>query len=792
MTVITSIESITGEDVIHLSRLGGQSYPMLTGNWKIVTTAIGDEEAVRNLPRQGDFLRLVRQNRVVDIYPEAPLPLEMSMAKGGFVLSKRLSRVMRPYFFWDFFTNVNIRYDATLNQKTWDGAGLISYRFLKRLLRHLPVENKAALRKRLLKTGRVEFTVLSERGEDKGHALVVRDLDADLVLPCDTKSELKLTDGRTFVGVQPVSGGKPLWIDVQSMINLYPFIDNKHYLRWIRQYGQVHLKRIEQDGFDNAFNGIKGSWWIAEYLNSGGKAMWFGGIVHALAGLFSYKVQQRSLKKYKFPAPGGRYYVFVDTVGKREIPKGQIDLDKHNATAWVSHHDWKQLAAIWGGADQDDSLLCLPFHDYDGDLKVLAWRNPNQPGEYAILYPTDATAALFNEWPELDSRLLPERIDFRQHTYVYDLEPQAVIDVPYSVRAMMPSIRAAQRNLGMPGMYINLLMVLQATQGTLPTELPASTESVMDAVAKTGTDTTLVKHWLDEYATQHFTAHPQVPQGLIPRVEKRLPEDLRDIFQPTEDHWFNQLLEGIRIELEYFETCQKTLAARTMPPIQVFQYGSGYTKQAASVKAAYAAVFRNLNHDPETEDFKRAWQATQRVLCQYPESEWGQILAAVVTRAYLFGEEPTSEGLIWQKELIPHTLAMLRAAGVLVEPDFCAVEEFRASIATGVPIRVNGAWFAYERAFCEQQQRALPEKMGDVSKGERDRVKGMVQSWAQQGLFDGQTFTVQKQDDRKIILKNGRLLGYLQRGHEDRVQDNFTGLYATSEDGNLLLVVGEI
>ncbi|MCZ7673821.1 MAG: hypothetical protein M5U34_45230 [Chloroflexi bacterium] len=54
--------------------------------------------------------------------------LRLSMHKGGYVLSKRLSRVMRPYRYWGFFSDdeVIIDYNELLDGNLWDGSGQVS------------------------------------------------------------------------------------------------------------------------------------------------------------------------------------------------------------------------------------------------------------------------------------------------------------------------------------------------------------------------------------------------------------------------------------------------------------------------------------------------------------------------------------------------------------------------------------------------------------------------------------------------------------------------------------------
>ena len=85
---------------------GGLAYPFLSNDlqWQIVSRPFGDEEALNQI-FQADppTLRWVKDDKVLDLLvPDmdtdiflARAGLRLSLHKGGYVLSKRLSRVMR-------------------------------------------------------------------------------------------------------------------------------------------------------------------------------------------------------------------------------------------------------------------------------------------------------------------------------------------------------------------------------------------------------------------------------------------------------------------------------------------------------------------------------------------------------------------------------------------------------------------------------------------------------------------------------------------------------------------------
>jgi hypothetical protein len=200
--------------------------------------------------------------------------LKLDMHKGGFVLSKRISRVMRPHFVSGFFDpgDVRVAYmDQTPEEaKVWDGAGLISRKMLRklatstssaqalsdaegmRLSEELSPAKRERLETELRHAKRVEFTVMTERGQDKGHAIVADDLrdengrPVDFLLPQDTKKEVRLDNGRTsvggptFVGLSFVHGHNDMRLDIQSLINLHPFFQEAQLLDWLKDEGEVY------------------------------------------------------------------------------------------------------------------------------------------------------------------------------------------------------------------------------------------------------------------------------------------------------------------------------------------------------------------------------------------------------------------------------------------------------------------------------------------------------------------------------------------------------------------------
>lgn len=93
---------------------GGLTYPFLPDalRWRLISHPLNDAKARANLAQSAPpTLRWVKDNKVVDLVVPGMdsqtflqrAGLQLFMHKGGYVLSKRLSRLMRPYRYWGFF-----------------------------------------------------------------------------------------------------------------------------------------------------------------------------------------------------------------------------------------------------------------------------------------------------------------------------------------------------------------------------------------------------------------------------------------------------------------------------------------------------------------------------------------------------------------------------------------------------------------------------------------------------------------------------------------------------------------
>ncbi len=691
--------------------LSGATYPFLeqTGRaWHVLTRPVGEVakyHLAHTFGLASPTLRWVSSDSIIDVYVDnmtteqflEATGLELGLEKGVFVLSKRISRVMRPHLVSGFFKpdEVQISYLELDNEgaKVWDGAGLISRKMLQKMVLSddLSPAKRARLERELNYTQRVEFTIMTAKGQDKGHAIVVDDLETDFVLPQDTKEEIRLDNGQTFVGISFVHGQDDMRLDIQSLINLHPFFEEKQLLGWLRDEGDLFLRSIEDGSIGDMMARIDShttledvtGWHVREYLVSGGQPMWFGGIVKSLVNQHLRRLNHSTLEKLRLPIPGGRYYIMPAGVGRQgglhlNVPRGHIHIDHQRGTAWVNDEDWLTLpdspsrpgspgegiAGILGGADNDDALWVFPFEEHDGQHKVLAWRSPNQVGEYVLLKPTADSHVI--EWsttddavrfPQADSRKLPPRVDFTDPNYLGLVDPATTAGSgageSYTVEVMDWAAERALVNQGALGMYCNSLMVNKALYDRLPEKPPAPLEDIIDSSVKTGADLSQVIAWNYQNSREILESGVPIPEILHGRLsydrEDRPPWPLA-----SQDHWLDKNVRGVKEHIAHIETRRDELVQATRPPQEVFKsvaHDPEAVRIGAGLNQVYIGTIRRLARVrpyriPTPEDFDSARQAAESYLAQHPPFRHPAILRGAMVNVYT-GDKSASDAAVW-------------------------------------------------------------------------------------------------------------------------------------------------
>lgn len=698
-------------------KLGGAVFPFLEQTkraWRILTHPVGHvtEPHPGHIfgKSQSPTLRWVNGQQVSDLYVDGmdttqflqATGLELDMHKGGFVLSKRISRVMRPHRLSGFFapTEVQIAYmkQTPAEAKIWDGAGLISRRMLQKMILsdNLPPAKREQLTRQLRYASRVEFTIMTPNGQDKGHAMVAEHLrDAngrvvDFLLPQDTKKEACLHNGRTFVGLNILHGHNQMRLDIQSLINLHPFFEEKQLLNWLKDEGDLFIQAVETGEVAELMARIDRhttleeveAWPLREYLASGGHPIWFRSHVKALLNQHLKRLNHSTLEKMRLPIPGGRYYVMPVGVGHRAgmkalaVPRGHIHIDDKRGTAWVNDQDWLTLpdspkeegiATILGGADNDDALWLHPFTDYDGQRKVLAWRSPNQVGEYVVLKPTagshavpwTAVAGEVVHYPPADGRKLPPRIDFTNPSYLELVNAETAGGLgeghPYTVDLMEAAMVRAVANQGALGMYCNSLMLNKALYGRLPSHPPAPLEAIIDSAVKTGADLSQVVLWNYANSRRILESKIPIPNLLHPRLsinwadKENLPPLPRASGKTAvSSHWLDELEGGVKLHIQMMQQQRERLVRQARPPEAIFDWLEGEPeaiKLGSGFNALYAATLRMGKNEAFATVLERAKAAAMDYLAHFPPERRQAILLGALAAVY--EREDGADTAVW-------------------------------------------------------------------------------------------------------------------------------------------------
>lgn len=723
--------------------------------WHILTRPVAETAAPHRAHTFGldtPTLRWVNGSQVSDLYVDGMTTeqfleatgLRLDMHKGGFVLSKRLSRLMRPHFISGFFAPEDVRVaymtQSPAEAKVWDGAGLISRRMLKKMMlsETLSPAKRERLEAELRHASRVEFTIMTPKGQDKGHAIVADDLrdengrPVDFLLPQDTKKEVRLENGRTFVGLSFVHGHNDMRLDIQSLINLHPFFEEEQLLGWLKDEGDLFIQAVETGQVAEAMGRIDRhttlkevqAWPLREYFASGGQPMWFRSHVKSLLNQHLKRLNHSTLEKMRLPIPGGRHYVMPEAVGKRagirqpqgqplHVPRGHIYIDDRQGTAWVNDEDWLALpdspqnegiAGILGGADNDDALWLHPFTDHDGERKVLAWRSPNQTGEYVVLKPTadshmlpwatnvnDAGERETAVYPPADSRKLPPRVDFGETAYLGLVDPDSAGNLgageAYSVEVMETAVAQAIANQGALGMYCNSLMLNKALYGRLPDTPPAPLEDIIDSAVKTGADLSQVVAWNYANSLQILESGVSIPAILHQRLsvdwsdrQNRPPPPRASGLAGSKAHWLDRLEAGVKAHIQTMQARRDELAAQARPPQAVLDAASPEVVQlGAGLNKRYAAALR-LGKGQYATVLERAKAVAEDYLAHFPPEQRGLVLLGALASVY-GKEDGGSDTAVWlsgrkdkanaspldsgSSSIAHQTIGALRGAGLL-------------------------------------------------------------------------------------------------------------------------------
>jgi len=638
-------------------------------------------------------------------------------------------------------------------EEIWDGAGLVSRDTLLRmkLSPHMTEAAQDRLRDEIAHVGRVEFTIVNGDGQFKGHAIVVDDLGVDFRLPPDIKKDARTTDGTAFVGFNFVHGHDDMRLDVQSIMNLHPFLDAEGMLTHLEQEGALFREAVETGKKAEAMARLERAttedleaWPLRSFFARGGEASWFPGMVKELMNGHIQRLEVGLERgKLRVPYSGGRYYVMTQDVATAagldiQVEPGQVHLDPKTGTAWVNSDDWLKLPDspdqgikhILGGADQDDALWVHGFTDHDGAQKVLAWRSPNNTGEYVMLQPTEGSQPMLwhtpdgetTMYPPADSRKLTPRIDRAVGTEYLSLAQEPAPGELGQGQAYHPDLMKevnarTQENAGSLGSYCNYTMGYKGTTGTTPPVLPDHLENVIDNDVKLGGSNALVGEKISELTLQflqsgtpvprfllsRFGVYPDATTGEIPTRKKFTVgegENQRsvwvDIRTTDGTHWVDRLSDGVRGYTDRMTAYRDERMAASKLPAPVHdsvaddpeavtlgaRFNGIYTQSLREARRQYAKVMQTRQHENPRQheaerkryntlvlDYVRA--KTEAFLDEHPEDRHTAILRGAMVSRELNAADPkktSSDSAFWQRGRVAETsIRALTEVGLLGE-----------------------------------------------------------------------------------------------------------------------------
>ncbi len=526
-------------------------------------------------------------------------------------------------------------------------------------------------------------------GQSKGHSIVADDLHdedgrpIDFLLPRDNKTEIRLNGSQTFVGLSIVHGRNDMRLDIQSLINLYPFFDNETLLSYLKDEGDLFTESVKTGDIaavmgridPNTSQADLARWPLKEYLASGGHPIWFRTHVKSLFNQHLKRLNSQQLQKMRLPIPGGRHYVMPAAVGKQagfdiDVGRGEVRVDPDSSTAWINDEDWLALqdsaensgiADILGGADHDDALWLHPFTDHDGERKLLAWRSPNQLGEWVLLKPTEDSAELpfatanggHISYPAADSGKLPTRIDCTRTGYLGLVERLSSTmrsdDRHYDVEVMDTAIWQAMANQGALGMYCNSLMLNKALFGRLPDHPPAPLEEIIDGAVKTGADLSQVVQWNYDNTREILESRTPIPPILSNRlsIDRSDPENRPPSPRWAADHWLTALQDGVRKHITSIMQRRDALVDAARPPQALFDAVQDDVEAMALGKELNRRFAAALNSAEKGSRFERARLSAENYLSLFPPKQQQSILLAAIANAYSNDSSSASDSVVW-------------------------------------------------------------------------------------------------------------------------------------------------
>jgi hypothetical protein len=662
-----------------------------------------------------------------------------------FKTAKRLSRLFNAYQVGQagFIPNVRIYENEFLDESAWDGAGIVSRRFVVSFFKSQGMTAKNIAKNLMFK--RLEFTINNEDGQYKGHVFVDNEIVIDgeeydfCFGPNAPKLEVSLS-GDVFVGMRPVKGHDHMFLDIQSLVNLHEFFGVERLLGYLKDSCDDYLASIEDNTVLGGLSNIddESEWLLAKYAQNKGKSMWFKSIVSQLGNVFLKTLSEKTRKNMRLPVPGGRYYIIADEVVGIDVKPGFTKIDPDKSAIIVNTNDYKTyIQGVLGGCDADDGCWIVPFTNEGDELgkkNLLVWRSPNQRGEYIIL---EEDGTFFEKYPTMDSSLLPERID-RQVRVLEDLpESESKSAQIYAQITMLEAIEAMIQNSGNLGSCVNGDTVYIATLEELSCLLHPL-EQIIDSTVKDGRDTSPAILHVRKVVRQLFLeSRTPVSIHMVERLSFAISEKERQNLVICRTSWLDHLITGVDSYIEIFKSRLEELSLKAMPPSSLFQAERDEIAGQELV-SLYGNLVRESNEEPD-------WDSISQKLveflgkCTNPK----QCLMGAASIIYTRQDQPKDSVLWLAKSTSEIFMEALTESGIFGEEN-----------NTATRVVIGNMWYSMLKAKGEQRD------IFSISDDSRRKAEKDLDVMSRK--LSGIEFILRREE----INKHSRLVAYSTKGVE--------------------------
>ena len=337
-------------------------------------------------------------------------------------------------------------------------------------------------------TGRYALTLeLPNVGVIKGHALIDPALPPYTVQTAagNVTREVMPTGETAVITLEAMHAATPE-TDIQSVLNLWPImaaiVEDAASAK--REEMQRIMAGIEADETPASYHGLL----PAHYRCNPASFSAYLGTYRTHLGAAAEALHAPMSKAI-------RLYLTAATPAGVTLRAPYALLDEERASVIVPDSQYSAIAASLGGADQDDAILIVA--DRDGNLVL--WRNPNAPGEYAILRQSPRGRQL-------------ERYDMSAADLGKVRKAKIVEEREYYVqsdnRQLANMAATAKERKNSIGATCNLLMLAAYNRGTVT--MPVSLEEVIDNANKGGKlDAAKIVEWANKRTAAAFS-NPKV------------------------------------------------------------------------------------------------------------------------------------------------------------------------------------------------------------------------------------------------------------------------------------------